>query len=444
MKEKNSLSVWRVFKVAVILTAILVVTTGVRTRYEEEQNVSLKRYDGKYNEINNLSYLLSKYGNENVLISPFYINSSKALLYNTEGYYDNYFDENVNSYYISKMSKYKMENKEKTKRELYFDELINTFLEKGYDKINYGSLNKMGTYDKNDLVLLNKKILLLFNKSNKIKNIKNYKLSKKDNSITNKEILNDINNILYKYELYNNSNSVNMSNIIYTSKSYYKRNKDIINKYKYDYYNNINSINSNISNNSNIDYIVNSDIDSDNILVGNLLFNYNWDNIINKNSNSYEDFYIDEDNLTVEMMNFNNSNYLESNNAYGFIKDYEGSKYSFLGILPKYNDNIINISIEELIKNKKDINVDISIPKFSITYKDIYNKNKYSVIEKNKFNFLENGTWSSKYNFDDISSYVTLSNAERIMFNKPFYYLVIDNENNVVLLAGKVYNPLDN
>ena len=35
----------------------------------------------------------------------------------------------------------------------------------------------------------------------------------------------------------------------------------------------------------------------------------------------------------------------------------------------------------------------------------------------------------------------TLASVDNIVFNHPFYFMIIDNENNSVLLAGKITNP---
>ena len=142
------------------------------------------------------------------------------------------------------------------------------------------------------------------------------------------------------------------------------------------------------------------------------------------------------------MLNFVSDNYLETNTALGFIKDYESNKYSFIGILPKDGYDINNISIKDLLNKKQDVSIDIAIPKFSITYKDSMNIDNNVIIEKNSFTLGENGTSNARYDYYEQYNYATLSNIERLVFNKPFYFIVIDNDNNTVLLAGKVNNPL--
>ena len=70
--------------------------------------------------------------------------------------------------------------------------------------------------------------------------------------------------------------------------------------------------------------------------------------------------------MLYEKQNF----YLENKKAYGFIKDFKDSKYSFIGILPKEEGNftLSSLNIESLLKNKVYNNTTISIPKFTIQY----------------------------------------------------------------------------
>ena len=443
--KKNNLSVWRVFQVCVLLLIISVI--GVNNKEEVyEPIIAYKEIIAKYNEIDYVTNLLSNY-KDNIVISPYYKNSVIAYLYSLDKdneYYSNYFDDNldnVNNYYLSKISKYKYIDKDKSKKELYCDKLHNTYYKKEYDKLNITRLSKMGTYDKNDLLLLINKIKLCISNT-KLKDIKKYELTNKDKDINTVNILNNIKYLNYYYDTYKDSNKINLISDVY-SKNKVKENKYLINTYKGI---DTKKINSNMSKESNnlINYIVNDDIyNYDNVYTGSLLFNYRWDKLIYRNNNSYEDYYIKNNIYSVEMLNFVSDNYLESNTAIGFIKDYESSKYSFIGILPKDGYDINNISIKDLLNKKQDVSIDISIPKFSITYKDILDIDNNIIIEKNSFTLGENGTSNANYDYYEQYNYATLSNIERIVFNKPFYFIVIDNDNNTVLLAGKVNNPLE-
>ena len=157
------------------------------------------------------------------------------------------------------------------------------------------------------------------------------------------------------------------------------------------------------------------------------------------------------------MLNFTSTNYLENDMALGFIKDYEKSIYSFVGILPKHDTGLSSINLEELLNSRVDINVNISIPKFSLTdsnnilpitkLKKISLSSKDSSItldkfyQKNTFSFKEAGTYDFESKMIVENNIATLASVDNIVFNHPFYFMIIDNENNSVLLAGKITNP---
>ena len=444
--RKNNLSAWRVFQVCILLLVLLLVINKNNKEEIYEPIIAYKEITAKYNEIDYVTSILNKY-KDNVVISPFYKNTIMNYLYSLDkdnDYFLKYFDDDidkVNNYYLSKISKYKNKDKDKSKREVYCDKLNSTYFDKEYNKISNITLSKMGTYDKNDLLLLINKIKLCISNS-KLKDIKKYELSNKDRDINNSKILNDIKYLNYYYDSYKDNNYINLISNLYSNNKL-KKNKYYINTYKGI---DTKKINTDMFKESNtiINYIVNDDIyNYDNVYTGSLLFNYRWDKLIYRNNNSYEDYYIKNNIYSVEMLNFVSDNYLESNTAIGFIKDYESSKYSFIGILPKDGYDINNISIKDLLNKKQDVSIDISIPKFSITYKDILDIDNNIIIEKNSFTLGENGTSNANYDYYEQYNYATLSNIERIVFNKSFYFIVIDNDNNTVLLAGKVNNPLE-
>ena len=118
--------------------------------------------------------------------------------------------------------------------------------------------------------------------------------------------------------------------------------------------------------------------------------------------------------------------------------------------MPKHNEKLSFINIEELINNKREVNINISIPKFSITdFNNVYDKkieldenivlDKY--YQKNSFSFSEAGTYNLEVPLLENNNIAVLSSVENITFNHPFYFLILDNDNNSVLLAGKITNP---
>lgn len=468
MKKKNILSLTRVFKFALIF--VLTCTINISDINEEPSLIAIEDtpyYEGKYNTINFAANMIDDIEKDNILISPFNINSTMAALYSLDNSLSSYFEDsidNVNNYYLSKMNKYKTEKKKKTKKEEYYEKLIKEFYDNNYEKISVQTINKMGTEARNNLIRDIKKILLseesLNNKNITIKQLDNYTIKNNELNMNNQSIIYNINKIVWNYNLYIKKNYINNISNLYYDSQYQKldlksiKEKYLVNSSLIDFSNleEINEINNKIykETNKNINYLVDKkDQNSNSLIVSSFVFDYTWDNLIDSNKNSYADFYINEEIISVEMLNFTSDNYLENNSALGFIKDYENNHYSFVGILPKYENKLSSINIEELLNNKKEVNINISIPRFSITdFNSI--KNDVTIKEnipldnyyqKNTFNFLEGGTYNLESPLLETNNIAVLSSLENIEFNHPFYFLIIDNDNNCVLLAGKITNP---
>ena len=473
MKKEAKLSLKRVFMFAIMLIIICLSTTTIEGKEENLLAIEdIPYYEGKYNNINFVANLIDKIDKDDILISPFNINSTLAALYNIDYNLNNYFQDqidNVNNNYLSKMTKYKKSIKKKTKKETFYEKCIQELYSKQYDTITLKSLSKMGNIDKKELITLLDTIILskesLTNKNITLKQLKNYKPRNNDYNINNQTIFNKINTVLFDYDLYNMKNNIiNISNIYYKTNSNkidlsYLNDKYLINTYVTDF-SNTKEINNNIYNDSNkqVNYIVDDkDLDNNSLITSSFVFNYKWDTIIENIKNTYDDFYVNDEIISVEMLNFTSTNYLENASAQGFIKDYDKNKYSFIGILPKNNYGLSSINVENLLKSRVDVNTNVSIPKFSIV--DTNNIMSFSNIDsialskddssikidkyyqKNLFSFKEGGTFDIKSKTINGNNIATLSTVDNIVFNHPFYFMIIDNNNNSILLAGKITNP---
>ena len=473
MKEKTKLSLKRVFMFAIIIFLVCISTNHL----DSQKDILLAiedtpYYEGKYNSINFVANILDDIDKDNILISPFNINSTLAGLYNKDVGLSSYFQDtsdNVNNNYLSKMTKYKKSIKKKSKKESFYEKIIQDFYTKHYDMVTIKSLNKMGNIEKKELITILDTILLseesLSNKNISLKQLEKYKPRETDYNINNQSIMNKINTIIWDYSLYTKKNYINNITNLYYNPKYsnislnYLEEKYLL-KVQAINFANIEQINSDlyIDSNKQVNYIVDeTDSLSDSLITSSFVFNYKWEEIIESTKNTYDDFYIDDTSISVEMLNFTSTNYLENSAAKGFIKDYENNKYSFVGILPKYDNNLSSINLENLLSNKKDININISIPKFSLTDfnnimdlkrvnsinlqqdTSILNLDKY--YQKNTFSFQEAGTYHLDSKVIIGSNIATLSTVENIVFNHPFYFMVIDNDNNSILLAGKITNP---
>ena len=156
--------------------------------------------------------------------------------------------------------------------------------------------------------------------------------------------------------------------------------------------------------------------------------------------------------------------YLENKVAKGFIYDFKNSKYSFIGILPKKTGNfkLSEINIDSLLLNKKKSKVLIGLPKMdyqseidieslvsNYNIKEIFtnqaNFSKISddtividtMIQKNNLTIAEKGTIKSSLKQTETSN-ITEEYDTQIILNRPYAYLIVNNETNDVMFIGKV------
>ena len=209
-------------------------------------------------------------------------------------------------------------------------------------------------------------------------------------------------------------------------------------------------------------------------LINALVFDAEWEKKYTENSSLYHEFTsINGESHEVKMMSSIEYKYLTSENATGVIKDYKGQKYSFAAILPDQGvniyDYIASLSAEELsriLTDYDEVSVITKIPEYKYEY-GIYMKKILSslgmnhafgenadfsgiskdtdlylhdVIHKTAIEVSPNGTkaaattgviargWSDDNKPKPI--YVTL--------DRPFVYMIIDNETNLPIFIGAV------
>lgn len=177
------------------------------------------------------------------------------------------------------------------------------------------------------------------------------------------------------------------------------------------------------------------------------------------------------DRRTVEMMRSLEEKYIDDGSATGFIKEYKGGKYSFAAILPNsediysYVENMTEESIEKLLSGVSYEPVKTEMPKFSSDFsismeeclKEMGIKDAFSsiadfsemaennlsisrVIHKTHITVNEKGTKAAAV------TGVTMKNTavappvptKEVVLDRPFVYMIIDNENNMPIFIGMV------
>lgn len=174
----------------------------------------------------------------------------------------------------------------------------------------------------------------------------------------------------------------------------------------------------------------------------------------------------------VDMMYSTEFDYLEDDSVTGFIKDYEAGKYSFVALLPKENvtleDYIRQLDgadLQALLSNKKKAAVKTVMPKFSYEYEvgmvDVLENLGISLaFDANNADFSgigtapegniyigdvrhktfievdEDGTRAAAATSVAVQFNSAGSQIYQVELNRPFMYMIIDNETNLPIFMG--------
>jgi serine protease inhibitor len=484
-------------KTGILIVVLILISISIIRQYlyKKEDNLLIPNttyYKGEVYSANHAANMLDYLDKgDNIIISPINVNTSLAILYNGTDNNSNkelkkYFKKTpteVNEEMSYKLSNLKAENELKNKTNHLYEAYIQELNKKSYNNLTISTISLLSKEQKEDLILLLKKIELSYDRLNNNKysekNIKEYKLTSSDLALNNYNIKELLDKIISNYESYSIINEVNNYTDIYVNNNENIDDEFTKNTSLYNY--NITSLKAKKEpgktrvikedletlKSGKINRIVESqDLKpNDVIITNNLYFNYSWNIPFDQNSIKDTEFFsIDDEVQAVEMMYSNQATYLENSKAKGFKYDFENSKYSFIGILPK-NDTEFKLStlnIDSFLLSKKQGKVLIGIPKMNyqseIDIQELvnhYNINEIftekanftrisesnlsinKMIQKNNLTIAEKGTLKSNlkqqtlYNLDD-------DYKEQIILNRPYAYLIINNETNDILFIGKV------
>ncbi len=194
-----------------------------------------------------------------------------------------------------------------------------------------------------------------------------------------------------------------------------------------------------------------------------------------------DDVFTTEDGTSqeIELMHSTESDYLEDENATGFLKYYRGKKYAFAALLPKeggsvtdYVSSLTGEQLYELLSKPQSIQVEAAIPKYETEYslemRDALQamgiSNAFdettadfsgigsstagnlfinSVLHKTFLAVNEEGTKASAATVVEVSDSCALIEPEEIKIvhlDRPFVYMLIDCETNLPIFMGTVMN----
>ncbi|MDP4088215.1 MAG: serpin family protein [Bacillota bacterium] len=211
-------------------------------------------------------------------------------------------------------------------------------------------------------------------------------------------------------------------------------------------------------------------------LINALYFEDEWKNIYTKDEVEEGKFQImNSKTISAQFMNSIESVYLQDEKSEGFVKPYKNGQYSFVSLLPKEGedidsyiasltgDNFINV-----IKNKSQNAVIVSIPKFQAEYKvelkePLEKMGLKTCFDPKKADFTKmEGTTNNDLYVGEVTHKAAITVDERgtkagaatavemdamgttaksIIFNRPFVYAIVDNDTDLPLFIGTMMNP---
>lgn len=192
-----------------------------------------------------------------------------------------------------------------------------------------------------------------------------------------------------------------------------------------------------------------------------------------------EGIFTKEDGTTrdIELMYSTEHQYLEDENAVGFIKYYKDCKYAFAALLPNedvavsdYISSLNGTKLQDLLSNPRDVQVNTAIPKFELEYdldmtQVLKNMGMTDAFEFGAADFSKLGHYDSGniainrilhktfIAVDEIgtkagaitmvemnveSAMMEPEEIKTVYLDRPFVYLLIDCENNLPIFIGTV------
>lgn len=489
-KKSNNLILKLIILLLIIANVSIIAINFSNAKKEDE----ITYFTGEILKPNHSANLVDYLDEEgNIVISPININTSINKLYNIDP-----TNTKISSYLAISLEE--SNELEKTinsslnivpSNKTEIDDLYISYITilNNYRNYTIDDINDLSPTKKEELLLLLHKTIISYdtitgtNISSK-RYIENYKLTTEQYNINSYAIYEMIITCLDNYETYTYQNKItNYSEIIYNNDLLIQPKKR--KKQEYPEINNVTlsgisyndkeittqTINNKIKEQTNnkVKYIVNEDEINTNELYQINTFNFEsiWEENFSKEYIWDNEFITFDNHIEiVEMLYEKQDFYLENKKAYGFIKDFKGSKYSFIGILPKEEGNftLSSLNIESLLKNKVYNNTTISIPKFTIQYNtnltNLYNEigientnntlELEHISEQVTLNYMvskisitidEKGTNDGNIRSTQLETKDIDDESKQIYLNRPFAFLIIDNETNNVLLIGKVTNP---
>ena len=203
--------------------------------------------------------------------------------------------------------------------------------------------------------------------------------------------------------------------------------------------------------------------DANSVIISTLYFNEKWKEKYKSDNISEGLFHGTTGDDHVVFLKSSENNYMETNEAIGFMKPYKDEGLYFVGILPKNNKTIKDVDIKELFKTRKSLEVEVKIPEFEyntnidlqevlpkLGVKSIFENgnldgiapNLYvkKIYQKNYIKVNRKGTKAVSVNTTINSQWSEVSQRRTVYLDKPFIFAIYDETIEQVLFIGQVNN----
>jgi len=209
------------------------------------------------------------------------------------------------------------------------------------------------------------------------------------------------------------------------------------------------------------------------LLINTLYFDMEWQNQYSSYAVSENTFRAADGDVKAMFMTSAEEYFIKDINASGFVKPYKGG-FSFVGLLPdegvtveQYLNRLTGKKLLEILNNKEKSGCRVSLPKFKAAYSyflseplknlginaafdtgkadfsKISDQGLYisEVIHKTTIEVNETGTVASAATVVVAPALGYVEIKYELNFNRPFVYMIIDNQTNLPLFIGIMNNP---
>ncbi len=212
-----------------------------------------------------------------------------------------------------------------------------------------------------------------------------------------------------------------------------------------------------------IDYDIGDISESHSVIINTLYFHEKWE-VPYKSSEIINDtFYGTNGDSNVSYLESEEYNYMEDDNALGFMKRYKDEDLYFVGIKPKEDKTISDINLNSIFSSRQNIEVKVRIPEFEYEYEVLLN-DKFKnlgvesiftpgnlekiaedlyvdkIIQKNYIKVDRNGTEAFSVSSTINQQWSMGGGKTEIYLDHPFIFLIYDDSIDQVLFIGQVNN----